>query len=44
MMGIPLPILWGLLSFITNYIPYIGFWLGLTSRRPCMNCSKAAPA
>ncbi len=29
MMGIPLPILWGLLSFITNYIPYIGFWLGL---------------
>ena len=28
-MGIPLPILWGLLSFITNYIPYIGFWLGL---------------
>ena len=29
MMGIPLPVLWGLLSFITNYIPYIGFWLGL---------------
>ncbi len=29
LMGIPLPILWGLLSFITNYIPYIGFWLGL---------------
>ncbi len=28
-MGIPLPILWGLLSFITNYIPYIGFWRGL---------------
>lgn len=29
MMGIPLPILWGLLSFITNYIPNIGFVLGL---------------
>ena len=29
LMGIPLPILWGLLSFITNYIPYVGFWLGL---------------
>lgn len=27
--GIPLPILWGLLSFITNYIPNIGFILGL---------------
>ena len=29
LMGIPLPILWGLLSFITNYIPNIGFVLGL---------------
>ncbi|WP_435531072.1 AI-2E family transporter [Rhodococcus spelaei] len=28
-MGIPLPILWGLLSFITNYIPNIGFVVGL---------------
>lgn len=27
--GIPLPILWGLLAFITNYIPNIGFVLGL---------------
>ncbi|MFZ2509732.1 MAG: AI-2E family transporter [Gordonia sp. (in: high G+C Gram-positive bacteria)] len=27
--GIPLPILWGVLSFITNYIPNIGFILGL---------------
>lgn len=27
--GVPLPILWGLLSFITNYIPNIGFVLGL---------------
>lgn len=29
LLGIPLPILWGLLSFITNYIPNIGFVLGL---------------
>ena len=29
LMGTPLPILWGLLSFITNYIPNIGFVLGL---------------
>jgi AI-2 transport protein TqsA len=28
-MGIPLPLLWGLLSFITNYIPNIGFVIGL---------------
>ncbi|NMM85821.1 AI-2E family transporter [Rhodococcus sp. SRB_17] len=28
-LGIPLPVLWGLLSFITNYIPNIGFVLGL---------------
>lgn len=28
-LGIPLPILWGLLAFITNYIPNIGFVLGL---------------
>jgi AI-2 transport protein TqsA len=27
--GIPLPLLWGLLAFITNYIPNIGFVLGL---------------
>ncbi|MGV9825284.1 AI-2E family transporter [Gordonia sp. NPDC003429] len=29
LMGIPLPILWGLLSFITNYIPNIGFVIGV---------------
>ena len=29
LLGIPLPILWALLSFITNYIPNIGFLLGL---------------
>jgi predicted PurR-regulated permease PerM len=28
-MGIPLPFLWGLLSFITNYIPNIGFVIGV---------------
>ncbi|HEX2072424.1 MAG TPA: AI-2E family transporter [Geodermatophilus sp.] len=28
-LGIPLPIVWGLLSFITNYVPNIGFVLGL---------------
>jgi AI-2 transport protein TqsA len=28
-MGIPLVVLWGLLSFVTNYIPNIGFVLGL---------------
>lgn len=27
--GVPLPILWALLSFITNYIPNIGFVIGL---------------
>jgi AI-2 transport protein TqsA len=27
-LGIPLPVLWGLLSFITNYIPHIGFLIG----------------
>ncbi len=28
-LGVPLALLWGLLVFITNYIPYIGFWIGL---------------
>jgi AI-2 transport protein TqsA len=27
--GVPLPLLWGLLAFITNYIPNIGFVIGL---------------
>lgn len=29
LLGVPLPLLWGLLSFITNYIPNIGFVIGL---------------
>jgi AI-2 transport protein TqsA len=29
LMGIPLALLWGLLSFLTNYIPNIGFLIGL---------------
>jgi predicted PurR-regulated permease PerM len=28
-MAIPLAVLWGLLSFVTNYIPNVGFLLGL---------------
>jgi predicted PurR-regulated permease PerM len=28
-MGVPAPLLWGLLAFITNYIPNIGFIIGL---------------
>ncbi len=27
--GVPLPLLWGVLSGILNFIPFIGFWLGL---------------
>ncbi|MEW2505868.1 MULTISPECIES: AI-2E family transporter [unclassified Amycolatopsis] len=27
--GIPVPILWGLLAFVTNYIPNVGFVLGV---------------
>jgi AI-2 transport protein TqsA len=27
--GVPLPVLWGFLSFITNFIPNIGFIIGL---------------
>jgi len=29
LLGVPLPVTWGLLAFITNYIPNIGFVIGL---------------
>ena len=29
LVGVPLPLLWGLLAFITNYIPNVGFIVGL---------------
>jgi predicted PurR-regulated permease PerM len=29
LLGIPGAVLWGLLVFLTNYIPYVGFWAGL---------------
>ncbi len=29
LLGVPLPVLWGLLAFVTNYIPNIGFIIGL---------------
>lgn len=29
LLGVPLPLLWGILAFITNYIPNIGFVIGL---------------
>ncbi|MEJ2866871.1 AI-2E family transporter [Actinomycetospora sp. OC33-EN08] len=28
-LGVPLAVLWGLLAFITNYIPYVGFFVGV---------------
>jgi predicted PurR-regulated permease PerM len=27
--GVPLPVLWGLLAFITNYVPNVGFIIGV---------------
>ena len=29
LLGVDLPLLWGVLSGILNFIPFIGFWLGL---------------
>jgi AI-2 transport protein TqsA len=28
-LGVPAPVLWGLVAFLTNYIPNIGFFIGL---------------
>ena len=28
-LGVPFPLLWGVISFLFNYIPTIGFWLAL---------------
>jgi predicted PurR-regulated permease PerM len=28
-LGVPVPLVWGLLSFVTNYIPNVGFVIGL---------------
>jgi AI-2 transport protein TqsA len=39
-LDVPLPWLWGLLSFITNYIPNIGFVLGLIPPA-CWRCCRA---
>jgi len=29
LIGVPLPVLWGILAFITNYVPNIGFVIGV---------------
>ncbi len=29
-LGIPFAILWGVLAAVCNYIPYLGFWIGMT--------------
>jgi predicted PurR-regulated permease PerM len=29
LVGVPLPLLWGLLAFITNYVPNVGFIIGV---------------
>jgi predicted PurR-regulated permease PerM len=29
LLGIPAALLWGMLVFVTNYVPYVGFWIGL---------------
>jgi AI-2 transport protein TqsA len=39
-LDVPLPWLWGLLSFITNYIPNVGFVLGLVPPT-CWRCCRA---
>ncbi|WP_308191026.1 AI-2E family transporter [Pseudonocardia terrae] len=39
--GVPLAVLWGVLVFLTNYIPYLGFWIGLHPLRS-WRCWSAA--
>jgi AI-2 transport protein TqsA len=28
-LGVPNPVLWGLLAFVTGYIPFIGYWIAM---------------
>ena len=35
--GLPAPLLWVILAFVTNYIPNIGFVIALIPR-PCSPC------
>ena len=42
LVGVPLPLLWGLLAFITNYIPNVGSSSGW-SPRLCWPCSRVDP-
>ena len=29
LLGVPNPVLWGLLAFVTGYIPFIGYWIAM---------------
>ena len=44
--GVPLFVTWGVLAFVTNYIPNIGFILGVIPRRSslCLTAEWAAPS
>ena len=33
LLGVPMPLLWGVLSGILNFIPFIGFWIRLIPPR-----------
>jgi AI-2 transport protein TqsA len=39
--GVPAPLTWGILAFITNYIPNVGFVI-VSSRPRSWPCSRAA--
>ena len=41
LVDVPLPVLWGMLAFITNYIPNVDS-LSVSCRQPCWGCSRAA--